>query len=124
MVVAPWGTGSWELNVAEIKSRQNRDPPALEVHNGDAILDCSACVWTPPAGSDVQLGVGVLLDSLLLLYHWVASITRRVFNQLQLVHELQSYPSLLDLITVVHTLVKSRLEYYNTLYFELPFKMV
>ncbi|XP_066490600.1 oxysterol-binding protein-related protein 8-like [Tiliqua scincoides] len=54
----------------------------------------------------------------------VTVVANGAFAQLQLVRQLRPYLCQLDLTTVVHALVTSRLDYCNTLYMGLPLKTV
>ena len=68
--------------------------------------------------------LGVLLDSSLGLDAQVAMVARSAFSQLKLVHQLFPFLEMLDLATVIHASVTSRLDYCNTLFVGLPLKTV
>ncbi|XP_053150941.1 nuclear receptor subfamily 2 group F member 6 isoform X4 [Hemicordylus capensis] len=64
------------------------------------------------------------LDPTLSLEAQVAVVCRSAFYQLQLVRQLRPYLEKLDLTSVTHALVTSRLDYCNVLYVGLPLKTV
>uniref|UniRef100_A0A803SXN9 Reverse transcriptase domain-containing protein n=1 Tax=Anolis carolinensis TaxID=28377 RepID=A0A803SXN9_ANOCA len=68
--------------------------------------------------------LGVLLDSSLSLEPQVSAVARGAFAQLKLVRQLRPYLGKPDMVTVVHALVTSHLDYCNALYVGLPSKTV
>uniref|UniRef100_A0A803TUY7 Reverse transcriptase domain-containing protein n=1 Tax=Anolis carolinensis TaxID=28377 RepID=A0A803TUY7_ANOCA len=74
---------------------------------------------TLPLKAQVR-SLGVFLDSSLSLEPQVSAVARGAFAQLKLMCQLRPYLGKPDLAMVVHALVKSCLDYCNTLYVGLP----
>uniref|UniRef100_A0A2D4FU67 Uncharacterized protein n=1 Tax=Micrurus corallinus TaxID=54390 RepID=A0A2D4FU67_MICCO len=71
-------------------------------------------------GSEKTRNLGVLLNSQLKLEHHLSAVTRGIFAQVRLVHQLRPYLDREALLTVTHALVTSRRDYCNALYLVLP----
>ncbi|KAF7234923.1 hypothetical protein EYD10_18203, partial [Varanus komodoensis] len=73
---------------------------------------------------DKVRSLGVLLDPELSLEAQVTAVVRSTFLQLRLINQLRPYLEYDCLETVTHTLVTSRLDFFNALYMGLPLKTV